>query len=468
MSRMAVRHGWVPLALAALCLATTLALPARAAPGDRLWIKGFAGTRGRGDRATAMAISPDGRTVFVTGEQGGLESSTVAYEARSGARLWAVHDDTLVFTNVATNGRRVFVAGMTLDGYDFFTVALDADTGAGLWTRRYHGPLGSSDAPSAIALSPDGNSVFVTGPLSLANGNVKGGTVAYSARDGATLWSARWDGVSQNSRSARIVTADTRVFVSGTSAQGTNGNDYTTIAYDAATGTQLWTRLYDGAGDWDVATGVALGPRGASVFVTGESYEGGDGNYVTVGYDAADGSRLWTSRYAGPRLDGYDSAAAITASPDRTELFVTGRSAAVDGIGWSDYATVALDTVTGTQLWASRYGGPGGQLDAPLAIVASDTNVFVTGTSASARQYSCDDGPDGLCNDRDVLTVAYDAETGTELWVRRHNGSTDRDDWGNAIAVGPEGQRVFVAGEEVTTLPRTAVSRWITIAYDTS
>ena len=210
-----------------------------------------------------------------------------------------------------------------------------------------------------------------------------------------------------------------------------------TIAYDAATGAQLWTRLYDGAGDWDVATGVALGPRGASVFVTGESYEGSDGDYVTIGYDAKDGSRLWTSRYAGPRFGGYDTPAAITPSPDRTELFVTGRSAAVDGIGWPDYATVALDTVTGTQLWASRYGGPAGQLDAPLAIVASDTDVFVTGTSASARQYPCDDGPSGLCYDRDVLTLAYDGQTGTELWVKRHNGSTDRDDWGIAISARP-------------------------------
>jgi hypothetical protein len=67
-----------------------------------------------------------------------------------------------------------------------------------------------------------------------------------------------------------------------------------------------------------------------------------------------------------------------------------------------------------------------------------------------------------------VLTAAYDADTGTELWVKRHNGSADRDDWANGITIGPEGQRVFVAGEEVTTTPRTTIPRWITIAYDTS
>jgi hypothetical protein len=468
MSRKTVRHGWAAIALAAVCLTTTLARPALAAPGDQLWIKGFAGSRQHEDRATAMAISPDGRIVFVTGEQGGLETSTIAYEARSGIRLWAVHHASMLFTIVAANARRVFVAGMILDGSDFFTMALDADTGAVHWARRYHGPNGSADAPGGIALSPDGSSVFVTGSLSLANGNVKGGTVAYSARDGATLWSARWDGPAPGERTARIVAADTRVFVSATSAQGTRGNDYTTIAYDAATGAHLWTRLYDGFGDWDVAKGLALGPRGASVFVTGESYEGADGDYVTLGYDAADGSRLWTSRYAGPRPDGYDGPRAITTSPDRTEIYLTGQSASVEGIGLPDFATVALDTVTGRQLWASRYGGPSGQLDVPLAIAAGDTNVFVTGTSASSRQYPCDDGSGGLCYDRDVLTAAYDADTGAELWVKRHNGSADRDDWANAITIGPEGQRVFVAGEEVTTTPGGAIPRWITIAYDTS
>jgi DNA-binding beta-propeller fold protein YncE len=450
-----------------MIVSTTLAGPARAAAGDRLWIKGFAGTRGHGDRATALAISPDGRTVFVTGEQGGLDSSTIAYEARSGKLLWAAHHGAVVFPIVATNGASVFVAGLDLNGRDFFTVALDADTGDVQWTRRYHGPVGSSDAPSGIALSPDGNNVFVTGSLTLTNGRAKEATVAYNAHDGATLWSARWDGTIENDRSARIVASDTRVFVATTNDEGgARGRDYATIAYDAATGTQLWTRLYDRAQNWDAATGIALGPHGASVFVTGESYEADDGDFVTIGYDAADGSRLWTSRYAGPKAGGYDSPVAIATSPDRTQLYVTGRSASEVGIGLPDYATVALDVVTGRQRWASKYAGPAGQYDAPIAIAASDTHVFVTGTSASSRQYPCDDGSGSLCYDRDVLTAAYDGDTGVESWVRRHAGSTNRDDWGADVGVGPIGGRVFITGEEVTTKQRTSVPRWITIAYD--
>jgi outer membrane protein assembly factor BamB len=189
-----------------------MALPASAVPGDRLWIKRFAGSRQHEDRATAMAISSDGRTVFVTGAQGGLESATVAYAARSGRLLWAVHHVAIIEAiSAAPNGHRVFITGFTQNGYDFFTAALDADTGAALWTRRYTGPNGSGAAATGIALSPDGSSVFVTGSLYLSNGNVKGGTVAYSSRDGATLWSARWDGLSPNDVSERIVAADSRV-----------------------------------------------------------------------------------------------------------------------------------------------------------------------------------------------------------------------------------------------------------------
>jgi len=50
--------------------------------------------------------------------------------------------------------------------------------------------------------------------------------------------------------------------------------------------------------------------------------------------------------------------------------------------------------------------------------------------------------------------------------VRRHARSTNRDDWGAAVGVGPAGGRVFVTGEEVTTKQRTSVPRSITIAYD--
>jgi len=455
--------------VAALCVAASIAVPADAASGDQLWIKGYAGSRQHGDRATAMALSPDGTTVFVTGEQGGVNSATVAYETGSGARLWTVNHPGMFSPVVAATGTLVFVAGTgspnTANTYSVSTIAIDATSGAVVWTSTFHGPNGASPAASAITVSPDGREVYVTGPLT-SNGSAQENTIAYSANDGTTLWSALWDGVPPGDLSARVVASGARVFVSATSMRAPTRN-YATLAYDAANGTHLWTRLYDGADDWDAPVGIALGPQGASVFVTGQSWDGGDADYVTVGYSAADGARLWKSRYTGQR-NGNDNPTAITTSPDRTKVYVTGSVRSVDGIGWPDYATVAIDPATGTRLWATRYSGPAAQYDVPIAIVASDRNVFVTGTSASSRQYSCDDGSGGMCLDRDVLTVEYRAGTGAQSWVRRYNGSGDRDDWGGAIAVGPEGQRVYVAGEQVTTASRATFPRWVTIAYDAS
>jgi hypothetical protein len=63
------------------------------------------------------------------------------------------------------------------------------------------------------------------------------------------------------------------VFVTGTTS-GTGRLpvvDYTTLAYNAATGAQLWVKRYNGPGNgFDAATSAAAGPNG-NVYVTGTS-----------------------------------------------------------------------------------------------------------------------------------------------------------------------------------------------------
>ena len=44
---------------------------------------------------------------------------------------------------------------------DYATVAYDAATGAGLWTRRYDGPSHGSDV--GLSVATDGARVYVTG-----------------------------------------------------------------------------------------------------------------------------------------------------------------------------------------------------------------------------------------------------------------------------------------------------------------
>jgi hypothetical protein len=77
------------------------------------------------------------------------------------------------------------------------------------------------------------------------------------------------------------------------------GPGISTAAADA--GQRLWTARYNHGGA-DDATSVAVSPDGTRVFVTGtsETQFGGSPQFTTVAYNAATGAELWASRYGGP------------------------------------------------------------------------------------------------------------------------------------------------------------------------
>jgi hypothetical protein len=240
--------------------------------------------------------------------------------------------------------------------------------------------------------------------------------------------------------------------VTGYSRSANSGDVYFTIAYDASDGMTRWARRYAGSSS-DRAYAVAASPDGSEVFVTGTSRGAtASDDYYTIAYDASTGTMRWAARYFGPDVDGADVPSAIAPSPDGSRVFVTGSSPMP---GLSGFATVAYDASTGARLWVRRFHhGPSFE-DYPTAMVASpdSSEVFVTGSSAA--------GNDGT----DYATVAYDASTGATRWVRRYNGPTDMDDFATSIAAGPDGSAVFVTGGSVTD---SELSDYVTLAYDTA
>jgi PQQ-like domain len=125
----------------------------------------------------------------------------------------------------------------------------------------------------------------------------------------------------------RPIKAEPRgVYAPGNSFRGTSGSDYATVAYDAATGAQRWASRYNGpANRDDLASSVAVSPGGATVFVTGTSGNNSAVDYATVAYNAATGAQLWASRYNGPANSG-DLASSVAVSPGGATVFVTGTS----------------------------------------------------------------------------------------------------------------------------------------------
>jgi WD40 repeat protein len=412
--------------------------------GDQLWVSRYDDGANNEDVASSLGVSPNGNWIFVTGESVGPSSTrdyaTVSYDALTGQERWTARyngglDDYATALAVSPDNSLVFVTGYSdaLRGEhyaDYATVAYYPFSGAELWAVRYDDPERGPDFASAVAVSPDGSTVYVTG----ASGGSSGldyATIAYDAWTGVVRWTTRYAGPEDDQASAIAVSADgSTVFVTGGSAMAGRGYDYTTVAYDASTGTQLWAEGFGGKLNLDdSAVAIRVSPDGSSVFVTGTSYGKHGDDYATIAYDASDGAKRWIARYNGPLRFSWDTASAMSLSPEATTVFVTGSSD-------NDYATVAYNASTGVRLWARRYNDPTDGDDRAASVAASPdgTLVFVTGSSY---------GHNGFY---DYVTLAYDAASGAKRWLGRYDGPAHGHDYAAALGVGPDGYAVFVTG----------------------
>jgi hypothetical protein len=425
--------------------------------GRVIWSSRFDAV-GRDDGATDVAVAPTGQVVFATGRSevvdGASDYATLAYDAGTGRQLWeSLFHGRAGGENapaaMGTNGDRVFVTGQSL-GFDrnpdFATVAYDATNGAQRWVRRV-GPNQGEAAAMALVMSPDGARVFVTGWHFEYGLNVDFLTLAYDAATGAELWRATYAGPAEDDVPQAIgVSPDgSRVFVTGGSVNVNTNLNYATVAYDAEAGTELWVRRYAPGGLYSGATDLAVSPGGNRVYVTGFSPAPGTSNdYATLAYRASDGKRLWESRFD-YAPEGYDKPHAIAAHPLGRLVFVTGESGHLGE--QTDYLTLALDARTGAVAWMARLGGPAGGNDVARDIAASPTSgtVYVTGESWGADQPN-------------YLTVAYDPETGSRDWLAPY-GTPDGFDSASALALGVGALFVTGASESARRLD------FATIAY---
>jgi hypothetical protein len=140
--------------------------------------------------------SPDGETVFVTGESYGVTNGydyvTIAYDSTTGSTEWmsrydgpAHYSDMARSIAVIRDGSEVFVTGLSdsepsSSGEDYATAAYDAISGAERWVSRYDGPAGDLDEAVSVVSGLDGSSAIVTG-YSKAESAYEFATLAYEA-----------------------------------------------------------------------------------------------------------------------------------------------------------------------------------------------------------------------------------------------------------------------------------------------
>jgi outer membrane protein assembly factor BamB len=319
---------------------------------------------------------------------------------------------------LTVSGSRVIVTGQTHMGsgaINAATLAFDADTGEQLWESRFNG-AGIESRPVAITTSPDGSLALITGKRETGPGISDSYIVAYDVSTGEEAWKTVFNGPKPGWHSPTdLVASEDAVFLAATIHDtATDTREYSAAAFDLDTGQKLWSSMHViGQGGWSAPSSIGVTPDGARVFVTGVG-DSGEANaagrdYMTVAYDASTGSELWSDRFDGA-AGGRDQASSLVVSPDGGSVIVTGRSdtgpseIAPSGPA-SDYATIAYDTATGNRQWMARYNATPSQIDIAydLALSPSGDAVYVTGSGLGPPR-----GPNA--GEVQFQTVAYDLE----------------------------------------------------------
>lgn len=362
--------------------------------GERKWEDGIPGAIGAG--AGSIAAGPSGRHVYVAGSISGGSTRrdflTIAYDAASGARAWTARygeaglDETLYKMVASPDGSRVFVTGRRITGepavplvdgseVERVTVAYDGATGAELWAKGWHtttwGPRIQQHwgASAAMAVSPTGDRVYVSGQSSDPNLPRWGGpaaTVAYDAATGVLLWVGTYRDpidtagtVSMGSYRVAVSPDGSQVYVAHGAPSATvirrTGAEPVTVAYDSSTGRRLWVARYDHYPDdsscCDAATDVVATPDGKRVYTRARLLGPQSWDMGLLAYDVDTGGA--------PVRTGVDT---LSASVEDGAIQVTGTATFVGAQGfvgddaWADSKTPA----PGTDLtWASIERPPG-------------------------------------------------------------------------------------------------------------
>ncbi|MFN2582474.1 MAG: PQQ-binding-like beta-propeller repeat protein [Candidatus Dormibacteria bacterium] len=358
--------------------------------------------------------------------------------------------------------------------------ALSCTSGCVSWSAAYDGPGGGEDAGTAMGRSPDGRTLFVTGP-SLGGTSFDYVTIAYDATTGAQRWVARYDAGGDDEPTALGVSPDgTKVFVSGESVGSGGAHDWATVAYDAMSGTQVWVQRVSNAFRQDnVASALGVSRDGARVYVTGwvTSSIAGNGlpNYDIgiVAYDTATGGSVWQQTFAGTAPASGTSTAwdipyalAVAANGTTDRVVVAGRSDTASGA--TDMVVLSYDGLTGATQWQYLYSGPAHNRDIGYAVSASPDgdSVFATGYDTAS---------DG--STLDYVTVGLDAGIGRPQWSQLYDAQNQAppasttgvtvNSLAFATAVSPDGTRVAITGTS-GDWPGLYERSMTTIVYDTA
>lgn len=384
----------------------------------------------------ALACAP-ALPASASGEQwsarsdGGLLADDIAQHM--GVSLTTYNNPETVFVTGAA-AKPASAGQVGVNDLDVLTTAYDAATGAEQWKARFDDDL-SDDQAVALEVNYNNNLVYV--PVN-AGADIVTAEYAISSGDEVSRW--RYAGGSA---------ADSAISQAGgfMGVVGSRGSDFLVLSYATGMGVvEMEDRPVAGrAHSADISHTGSLNTI-RTLLVTGQSSGfGTGGDLYTAAYNYRTHTKLWERSWASPnnRVDrGLLTESAHVSALAKGVGFIAGTTYTPER-GF-DIIVTAYDLATGASLWSGDAGmrsfdGQVSKDDLPVAMAYNDRTgtLYVTGTSERGVPYG-----------EDVVTLAFDAVTGTRERVAYARGdSANADDAPTGLSVSADGSRVYVAAD---------------------
>jgi len=310
------------------------------------------------DQACDVAVAADG-SLYVYGSAGsGLDEKPVLLKLSSqGALLWAAYQA------VSPWGRPVGL-GLDADGNVYACSTEDnEDAGGTIGVLTKYGPDGSQawskrfgiatykpeTVPTDLCVTPAGRS-YVVGYATGVDIGRRAFAVSFRA-SGTKLWSRVYDGAGRAGAAFRAVAKcpDGGVYAAGEARS--DARDLLLVRY-AADGTRAWTRrmgAYDGHDQW--ATDVAVDGRGRLAFCGG--WRAADRGFYVAAL-RLDRTLRWSHNYQGDRHYGWAEAIAVDTA-DRVSVTGNARGALVGTVFCPGPVATYAFTTAGERRWRTLW-----------------------------------------------------------------------------------------------------------------
>ncbi len=389
---------------------------------------GYGGVNGL-DTASSVAVSPDGSHVYATGPGDNAiaifswDSTTDHLTFVDWSTWWRAANSVAV----SPDGSHVYVASIGSSAVDVF--ARNASTGALTHVEtKIDGQDGVDglDWAWSVTVSPDGGHVYVAGwhenAIAVFSRDASSGALTYVEvqRDGV----GGVDGL-EGPRSVAVSPGGEYVYVAG------NGEAaVAAFSRDGITGRLTFIQARHSRQGLEGAVGVAVSPEGSHVYVTGNN----DDTLLVFARNPGSGALSCVAGQVdgggGGSVDGLDGARAVALSPDGKHAYVAGHDEDAVAVFEWDQSTEELSYV---EMQQDGSGGVDGLDGAQSLTVSPDgKHVYVASESDNAVAIFRRNGTSGR--------LSYVG------LVRDGDGGVDGLGGAYAVIISPEGGHAYVAG----------------------